>query len=60
MVNQMSRYFPKGGHSAKLTKAFDDKRGNVIERYYVDDLIHLSTSGDKRMLGEINEDIVTY
>ena len=40
-----------------INKAFHDKRGKVIERYYGDDLIHLSTSGVKRLLGEINEEI---
>ena len=38
-----------------INKAFHDKRGKVIERYYDDDLIHLSTSGTKRLLGEIEE-----
>ena len=38
-----------------INKAFHDKRGKVIERYYDNDLIHLSTSGTKRLLGEIEE-----
>ena len=49
--------FPKRWPLSKINKAFHDKRGNVIERYYGDDLIHLSIQGVKRLLGEINEDI---
>ena len=40
-----------------INKAFYDKRGKIIERYYGDDLIHLSTSGVKRLLGEIDKEI---
>lgn len=34
--------------------AFHNKHGEVIERYYSKDSIHLSTSGIKRLLGTIN------
>ncbi|MEW8546067.1 MAG: GDSL-type esterase/lipase family protein, partial [Candidatus Thiodiazotropha sp.] len=40
-----------------INSAFYDKRGRLIERYYSDDLIHLSTSGVKRLLGEIDKEI---
>lgn len=40
-----------------VNKAFHDKQGKVIERYYDGDLIHLSTSGVKRLLGEIDREI---
>ena len=40
-----------------INEVFYDKQGKVIERYYSDDLIHLSTSGVKRLLGEIEKHI---
>ena len=40
-----------------INKAFYDKQGRVIERYYGDDLIHLSASGVKRLLGEVDKQI---
>ena len=39
-----------------INKAFYDRQGKIIERYYGDDLIHMSTSGVKRLLGEINKE----
>ena len=39
-----------------INKSFYDRQGRIIERYYGDDLIHLSTSGVKRLLGEINKE----
>ena len=40
-----------------INKAFYDKQGKIIERYYGEDLIHLSSSGVKRLLGEIDREI---
>ena len=40
-----------------INKAFYDKQGIVVERYYGDDLIHLSASGVKRLLGEVDKQI---
>ena len=40
-----------------INKAFYDKQGIVIERYYGEDLIHLSASGVKRLLGEVDKQI---
>ena len=39
-----------------INKAFYDRQGKIIERYYGDDLIHLSTSGVKRLLDVINKE----
>lgn len=38
-----------------INKSFYDRKGNIIERYYAEDFIHLSVSGVKRLLGEINK-----
>ena len=38
-------------------KAFHNKYGKVIENYYDNDCIHLSSSGVKRLLGTINNEI---
>lgn len=38
-----------------INKAFYDRKGKLIERYYVEDSIHLSVSGVKRLLGEIDK-----
>ena len=40
-----------------INKAFYDKQGIVVERYFGDDLIHLSASGVKRLLGEVDKQI---
>ena len=40
-----------------LDKAFHDKDGNVIMRYYNRDTIHLSSSGVKRLVGTINNEV---
>ena len=40
-----------------VNKAFYDKQGKIIERYYGDDLIHLSTSGVKWLLGVNDKEI---
>lgn len=40
-----------------ISEAFHNKRGMLIERYYAHDLIHLSASGVKRLLGEIDKSI---
>ena len=40
-----------------LDRAFHDSHGKVIERYFVVDCIHLSSSGIKRLLGAINKEI---
>ena len=38
-------------------RAFHNKNGNIITGYYDSDNIHLSTSGVKRLLGTINEQV---
>lgn len=40
-----------------LDRAFHDSHGKVIERYFVTDCIHLSSSGIKPLLGAINNEI---
>ena len=40
-----------------INKAFYDKQGKIIERYYSEGLLHLSSSGVKRLLGEIDREI---
>ena len=40
-----------------INKAFYDKQGIVVEGYYGDDLIHMSASGVKRLLGEVDKQI---
>lgn len=40
-----------------LDRAFHDSHGKVIERYFVADCIHLSSSGIKRLLGAISKEI---
>ena len=40
-----------------LYKAFHDKDGNVIMRYYNRGIIHLSSSGVKRLVGTINNEL---
>ena len=39
-----------------INKSFYDRQGRIIGRYYGDALIHLSISGVKRLLGEINKE----
>ena len=40
-----------------LNQAYYDKRGSVMETYFVRDPIHLSASGVKRLLGVIDKEI---
>ena len=40
-----------------LSSAFHDRHGDIIDRYYARDCIHLSPSGVKRLLGEMNKEI---
>lgn len=40
-----------------VNKAFYDKRGTIIGRYYAEDSIHLSASGVKRLTGAIDREI---
>ena len=40
-----------------LNQVFYDKRGSVMERYYVKDSIRMSASGVKRLLGVIDKEI---
>ena len=44
-------------HMIDLNKAFYDKHGAIVGRYYADDSIHLSASGVKRLLGVIDSEI---
>ncbi|MEW8542647.1 MAG: GDSL-type esterase/lipase family protein [Candidatus Thiodiazotropha sp.] len=40
-----------------MDRAFHDSHGKIIERYFVADCIHLSSSGIKRLLGAISKEI---
>lgn len=58
-LNEIIQRLSKQHHATliDLDQAFHDRHGDIIQRYYTSDSIHLSPSGVKRLLGVLNKEV---